>query len=57
MEPLDISYMEQMMKHLEKAYPNILKAPTEMETKHKELCNQIEKIMVSEAPVLLHEHS
>jgi hypothetical protein len=49
--------MEQMMKHLEKAYPTILKAPTEMETKHKELCNQIEKIMVSEAPVLLHEPS
>jgi hypothetical protein len=45
------------MKHLEKAYPTILKAPTEMETKHKELCNQIEKIMVSEAPVLLPEHS
>jgi hypothetical protein len=55
-EPLDISYMEQK-KLLEKAYPTILKAPTEMETKHKELCNQIEKIMVSEAPVLLPEHS
>jgi hypothetical protein len=46
-EPLDISYMELMKKHLEKGYPSILNAPAAIESKHKELCNQIEKTMVS----------
>jgi hypothetical protein len=49
--------MELMKKHLEKAYAMILNAPTEIETKHKELCNQIDKTMVSLISVIPYEPS
>ena len=44
-EPEYIPYMKEMKEHLNKAYPDLLPSPLQIETKRKTLCNQIQNIM------------
>jgi hypothetical protein len=39
-----VEYMDYMKMHLKEAYPNLLPDPAEIESEHKNICTEIEKI-------------
>jgi hypothetical protein len=45
-EPEYVPYMQQMKKHLDKAYLGLLPSPLDIETNRKNLCNQIQSLMI-----------
>ena len=51
-EPEYVAYMEQMKKHLDKAYRGLLPSPFDIEINRKDLCNQIQKVMISKTDTI-----
>jgi hypothetical protein len=46
-EPEYVEYIEYMKLHLNKAYPNLLPSPSEIDLERKKICAQIENVTVS----------
>jgi hypothetical protein len=46
-EPEYVEYIEYMKLHLNKAYPNLIPSPSEIDLERKKICGQIENVTVS----------